>query len=62
LGNLEDRTMKKQSDKWQELACELKDSILEYWKFESDKKNRLKQQRVVRALQAVGNLQQGGLK
>jgi hypothetical protein len=54
--------MKKQANKWQELACELKDSILEYWKFESDKKNRLKQQRVVRALQAVGNLQQGGLK
>jgi hypothetical protein len=50
--------MKNQTNKWQELACELKDSILEYWKFESDKKNRVKQQRVVRALQSIGNFQQ----
>jgi hypothetical protein len=50
--------MRKQPDKWQELACELKDSILEYWKFESDKKNRVKQQRVVRALQSIGSFQQ----
>ena len=54
--------MKKQADKWQELACELKDSILEYWKFESDRKNRIKQQRVVRALQSIGNFQREGAK
>jgi hypothetical protein len=50
--------MKKQTDKWQELACELKDSVLEYWKFESEKKNRVKQERVVKALQAIKCFQQ----
>lgn len=48
--------MKKQN-KWKELATELRTSILEYWKFESDLRNQLKGKRVELALLAIQNLE-----
>jgi hypothetical protein len=52
--------MKKQSNKWKALALELKTSILEYWNFESEKRNKIKQDRVVNALEGIRNLENEG--